>query len=443
MQKSLFDIIFLFSYNLSVRKHIERIFGLATSGTARDTYVLFGGNVFAAFLGFLFTIVIARALTVSDFGVFSAAANLIAILMSLSDLGLSSGIVNFVSYHISRGETKTAEEYEKAAFIVKIVASSLLSLLVVIFAVFISKHWLATADKQIAYWVAVVSFTGLFWRFLPYMLQAKKQFLKSVLIDIFVSFPKALIPLVFVSLGILTVKTTLLAFEISVLIAGSVGLIFTGINFMFAHTKKETYLNLTRFSSWLGFNRITSSIAGNLDVQMLAALAGAVATGLYSIPAKLTAFLVILASSFSAVLAPRMAGFADKSKEKTYIIKATLVTLGIVFLILCWIIVAKPFILILFGQKYLPSVPIFQALSASMIPFILTVPSVTAIIYGMKKTVFIGLFSFFQLAAIFSLNYIFIPKYGPFGPTLTYAITNTILAIYTWWIVIKYYWIDK
>ena len=426
-----------------MRKHIERVFGLATSGTAKDTYILFGGNVFTAFLGFLFTIVIARALTVSDFGVFSAAANFIAILMSLSDLGLSSGIVNFVSYHLSRGEEKTADEYEKAAFIVKIVVSLLLSLLVVIFAAFISKRWLATADKQIAYWVAVISFSGLFWRFLPYMLQAKKQFLKSVLIDIFVSLPKVLIPLVFMFFGVLTIKTTLLALELSLLIAGVAGLIFTGINFLFARPQKEVYLNLTRFSGWLGFNRITSSIAGNLDVQMLAAMVGAVATGLYSIPAKLTSFLVVLASSFSAVLAPRMAAFGDKRKERIYLIKSSLVTLVIIFFTIIWILLAKPFIVILFGQKYLPSVPVFQALAASMIPFLITIPSVAAIIYALKKTAYIGIYSFFQLAAIFSLNYLFIPKFGPYGPTLTYGIAYTALAIYTWWIVIKHYWFSK
>ena len=426
-----------------MRKYFDQAFGLAKSQTAKDAYILFSGNVFNAFLGFLFTIVIARALTVSDFGIFSAASNLIIILASLSDLGLSSGLVNFVSHYLGRGERERADEYAKASLLVKVAISAVLSLLVAIFAFYISKNLLATGDKQIAYWVSLISFLMFAWSFLPNILQARKQFLKSVLVDTFQGLPKVVIPFVFLSIGILNVRTILAALAVSVVIAGIAGFIFTGVKFLSSKPKKETYLGLAKFSSWLGVNRIISSISGKLDVQMLAAMAGAVATGLYSIPSRLTSFLLVLASSFSAVLAPRMAGFADKSKEKTYIIKATLVTLGIVFLTLVWIIVARPFILILFGQKYLPSVPVFQALAASMIPFILTVPSVTAIIYGMKKTVFIGLFSFFQLAAIFSLNYIFIPRYGPFGPTLTFAITNTILAIYTWVVVIKYYWFDK
>ncbi|KKP33072.1 MAG: hypothetical protein UR20_C0014G0001, partial [Candidatus Woesebacteria bacterium GW2011_GWE2_31_6] len=148
-------------------------------------------------------------------------------------------------------------------------------------------------------------------------------------------------------------------------------------------------------------------------------------------------------SSFSGVLAPRLASFNNKDQERKYIIKATLALIPIIAGLVLWVVIAKPFIVILFGDKYLSAVPIFQALTISMIPFIFTAPSVTAIVYAMKKTVYIGAFSFFQLAAIFLLNLYFIPKYGPIGPTLTFGITNTILAIYTWLIVIKYYWFDK
>ena len=202
-------------------------------------------------------------------------------------------------------------------------------------------------------------------------------------------------------------------------------------------------MDVLKFSGWLGVNRFISGISGRLDIQMLAVLVGATSTGLYSIPARLASFVVVLVSSFSAVLAPRLAAFDDREKEKTYIAKAVLASLAVVVGVVFWIIIAKPFILILFGEKYLEAVPIFQALTASMIPFVLTIPSVTAIIYSMKKPIYIGVFSFFQIAAIFVLNLVFIPQYGVFGPTLTFAITNTILAIYTWAIVVNHYWIRK
>lgn len=86
---------------------------------------------------------------------------------------------------------------------------------------------------------------------------------------------------------------------------------------------------------------------------------------------------------------------------------------------------------------------VFQALAAAMIPFLITVPSVTTIVYAMKKTVYIGTFSIFQLFAIFLLNLYLIPKLGPYGPTITFGIVHTILALYTWAIVIRHYWINN
>jgi O-antigen/teichoic acid export membrane protein len=426
-----------------MKKQIEKLLGLAKSATARDTAVLFSGNVTAAFLGFLFTLIIARALSVKDFGIFSAAANLFLILTSLSDLGLSSGVVNFVAEFLGKNDERKANEYAKAAFNIKLIITSSLSLGVIIFAGFVSRSWLATLDKTVAYWVAILSFVAIFWGFLPYILQAKKMFLKSVLIDVSISLPKALIPFIFIQFGVLTLGKTFMAFLLSLIIAGGMGLIFTGVKFLKAKPKKETYVDLIKFSGWLGVNRIVSSISGKLDIQMLAALAGAVATGLYSIPSRLASFISVLASSYSAVLAPRFSGFGDKNKEREYLVKSCLPLIPIVGGLILWIIIAHPFITILFGAKYAPSVEVFQALVLAMIPFMIAVPSVVAIIYGMKQTKFVGYYSFFQIAAIFLINLIFIPKYGVFGPTLAFGVANTILVIYSWTIVIRYYWGKK
>jgi O-antigen/teichoic acid export membrane protein len=200
---------------------------------------------------------------------------------------------------------------------------------------------------------------------------------------------------------------------------------------------------LLKFSGWLGVNKVISAVSGRLDVQMLAAMVGAQVTGFYSIPSRLALFVIVLSSSYTSVLAPRLAAFSNKENEKLYIKKALVALVPIIAVIVVWIIFAKPFILLLFGEKYLPAVGVFQALTASMIPFIITVPSVTAIIYAMEKPVFIGVFSFFQLGAIFLLNLLLIPKYEAFGPTITFGIVHSILAIYSWGIVIRHYWIRK
>ena len=426
-----------------MRKYFNQAFGLAKSQTAKDTYTLFVGNVAGAFLGFVFTLIVARALTVSDFGIFSAAANLVVIFYSIYDLGLSGGLINFVAEAYAKKRLDEERAYIKAAFILRFLAYLFLSLLVFIFARQISIRFLATDDIRVAYWVSAISFGFMFEGIFSPILQAEKRFLPSVLVTSSIGVVRPLVAGILFLIGGLTLGSALFSFALGTAASIFVGFAYVGIGFLFAKATRGVYTRLIKFSGWLGVNRIISGISGRLDITMLAAMVGATATGLYSIPSRLTSFVVVLASSFSAVLAPRLASFGKKDEERKYLVKATLATGGIIIGVIIWILIARPFILILFGEKYIEAVPIFQALTASMIPFLIAaVPSV-AIIYSMKKPVFIGVFSFFQVAAIFFLNLVLIPRYGVFGPTITFAAVNSILAIYTWTIVIKHYWLSK
>ena len=414
---------------------------MAFSSTAKDTYVLFVGNVLSAFLGFLFTLVVARALTVSDFGVFSAANNLVLIIVALTDLGISSGIVNFISKSRESGNVKQENNYIKAGFVLRIIAVSIFSILIIVFSRQISTMLLATEDPIVSVWSAFISIGFFAWGFFPFVLQAQKRFLVSAIVDVSLGSVRVILVFLFFLIGLLNLNWTFAAFTLSALFGGFMGMKFIGFAFLKSKPPKEIYSNLLKFSGWLGVNKIISSISGRLDVAMLAAMAGATATGFYSIPSRLSLFVVVLASSFSSVLSPRFASFKDINKEKTYLKKSSLALLPIIGGIVLWIIIAKPFMLILFGEKYLPAVPVFQALTASMIPFLLTVPSVSAIIYAMEKPVYIGVYSFVHLALTFVLNLILIPKYEAIGPTITFGIVHVILAIYTWTVVIRHYWI--
>jgi O-antigen/teichoic acid export membrane protein len=426
-----------------VRRYYERVKLLAFSGTAKDTYIVFLGNVFSAFWGFLFTLIVARVLSIADFGIFSATLNLVIILASLTDLGISSGSVNFISEHLARGENQKANEYIKASFVVRFFMVIAISSIVIILSPQVSSKLLATNDATFAIWAAVIPIFLFPDMFFPAILQARKKFLQSALMDNAFYIARLVFAFGFYIVGALTMPKAFLAFGAGFLITVIQSIIYIKTDFLSSKPTAVEYKKLLGFSGWIGVNRIVSSVSGRLDIQMLAAMAGAFATGLYSIPSRLASFIIVLGGSFSAVLAPRLAGFGNRETEKRYILKSLLALLPITAGIIFWIIIAKPFMLLLFGTKYLASVPVFQALAAAQIPFLFTVPSVSAIIYSMKKTVFIGVYSFFQIAAIFLLNLIFIPKYGPFGPTITFGITNLLLAIYTWVVVIRYYWPKK
>jgi O-antigen/teichoic acid export membrane protein len=412
--------------------------GLATSATAKDTYLMYVGNLLSAFIGFLFVLVIARNLTVDDFGIFSAANNLIIIIASLTDIGISSAVVKFVSEKMASDDKVSAYKYIKAGFVLRFWTVLTISFLVFLLSGLISKHLLATDEIKVAWWVAIISLGMFSWGYFQYVFQAFRKFVHSIITDISLGTSRVLLTLIFV-LGGLKLNEVFGAYFAATIVSLVVIAFMIRLDFLKSRPDKQVYKKLLKFSGWLGVNRVISSISGRLDVQMLAALAGATQTGFYSIPSRLAFFIPVLAGSFTSVLAPRLSSFGDKEKEIRYVKKATLAVLPISIGIVVWIALAKPFIVILFGQKYLPAVPVFQALAAAMIPFLFTVPSVSAIIYAIKKPIYIGIFAFFQLAAIFLLNLYFIPRMGALGPTVTLGIVNTILALYSWVVVLKHY----
>ncbi len=423
-----------------MRKLVISVKDMLFTATAKDTFILFAGNLGSAFWGFLFILFAARSLSVYDFGVLSAVLNFVVILSSLSDIGISTGVVNFVSDHTAKGEHKKADEYIKASFLIRLFIVLGVSVIVAIFAPFVSKTFLASSDPKMAIWAAIIPIFLFPDMFFPHILQAKKKFLHSTIIDNAFYLARLLFALAFYIIGGLTMSKTFWAFGVGFVIEAILIAVFVKKDFLYSEPQKNVYKNLLKYSGWIGVNRIVSSISGRLDVQMLASLSGALATGLYAIPSRLAGFLTILVSSFSSVLAPRFASFGSKESEKRYLLKSLVAILPLAAGVVLWILIAKPFILILFGDKYIDSVPVFQALAAATIPYLFTVPSVTAITYSMKKTIYIGIYSFVHIILIFLLNLILIPKFGVIGPTITLGISYTILAIYTWVVVIRHYW---
>jgi len=426
-----------------MRKYYQKIQNLMVSRTAKDTYILFIGNAASAFLGFLFTILVARNVSVSDFGIFSAINNLVIIIASVADIGFSTALVNFVAGFKAKGELEEAKKYLKAALILRIAATTFFILPVLIFPKFISLKFLASESGIFSFWVAALSIGILFSSFFPIAIQAYSRFAASIFSDLSLGVSRTLIVFIIIVFSGLTIEGALTSFFLGTVIAAGVGFSLIGGDFLKERVSKGIYLTIARFAGWIGVAKVVGAIAGKLDVTMLAVFAGATATGLYSIPSRVASFVLIIASSFSQVLAPRLASYQDREKEKAYIVKATLalipISLGFVF----WIVFAKPFILVLFGEKYISSVPIFQALTAAMIPFFLATPASTAVIYSLKKPVFIGIYSIFQLIAIFALNLFLIPKYGVYAPTLSFAFVNVVLCLFVWTICFKHYFSMK
>ena len=290
-----------------------------------------------------------------------------------------------------------------------------------------------------SYWVAGISIGLTAWLTFPYAMMAYKKFWQSVVLDWSLGIPRILI---FLGLGMMfpiNLNLALASYGLSTILPMIFGFSVIGIKFLQSKTTTSDYIDLAKFSGWLGVNRVISSISGRLDITMLANLTTAGIVGQYSIASRLSSFVIVLSSSLGSVLSTRFARFNNKEEEKKYLIKSTLFTLPIILGVIIWILVAKPFVLILFGDKYFDSIIILKYLLLSMIPFVIATPAVTAIVHSMRKPIYIGVFSFVQIVMVFIFNLYFTNLWGGLGPAVAFLISNTILAVCSFIIIYKYY----
>ena len=107
-----------------VYSYISYLYSLALSQTARSTYLTTFGAGLNAFLGFVFTIVVARSISPSDFGLFSVIVNLITVLFVFCDAGFNSSILKFLPQAIRDGKKEEARKIIKISFLATFILRS-------------------------------------------------------------------------------------------------------------------------------------------------------------------------------------------------------------------------------------------------------------------------------------------------------------------------------
>ena len=240
---------------MDISKNVKKITDLLLSGTSKDTLTLFIGNGVSAFLGFVFVYILTQKLTVAEFGVFSAAANLIIIISSFTDLGITTAMINFVSVRLGANDKIGAEKYLKASFVLRFVSILIVSGIVLLIPKYVAVNFLSTDKIAVSYWVSIISIGLTAWLTFPYAMMAYKKFWPSVFLDWSLGIPRILYFLALIMFLPTNLNTALLAYGLSTVLPIIYGFSVTGIKFLKSKLKNSDYFDLIKFSGWLGVNR--------------------------------------------------------------------------------------------------------------------------------------------------------------------------------------------
>ncbi len=399
---------------------------LLFSQTSRDTLISFTGLGTIAVVGMLFTVITARALEPRLFGIFSALNALVGLLSSMGDLGISSALVNFIPKFPNRRNLLIS-----VTFWFQIIVTAILTLLLVAAGLI---HNLIIPGSQTIHFVLIGFLTGFYvlQGFALGIFNAEKKFFQASFIQGSDSVIKLTIVAALFFGGRLNIELALLANVISCLLSLVYGFYgeFRNIRPIFP---REQMKEIFQFSKWIALSRTFGVMISRVDVLLLNLLAGGFQAGIFSAASRIAILFALLVSSIGSVTAPRFSAFVNKNDIKKYLSKVSLMVGGVSLLMVLTIILADPLVRTIFGVKYILSIPVFQALTLAMIPFLLGVVVTTPLIYSLNQPKFVSRITILQVIILIGLDLLLIPRFQAFGPTISLGIANTVVLVLSGW----------
>lgn len=402
---------------------------LVKTYTAKHFFWATAANVVIVLFGFIFTIIVARNLSPSNYGVFATVGSLILIISDFGEFGIGGGLSRFLPPLFQRKDYESANKVIKTTFIVELLIALVLSIFLVVFSGRIAFALFHSKDEMFSLLVKISIFGVfgfIFYNFINSILYAKEEFKKNFLLSLFYTIPKILLLIVLLTFTSLTSNSVLLVFIVGTFFGILAGFRYVSFDFL----KTEGWYPLKKilnFSIFLSINKLFVTLFSRLDILMLSALSNTYEAGLYSLASRFAFISPLIGGSLGTVIAPKYARLSVKEalvySKKVYL----LITFIILFIL--FVIVFSPFIIESFFSSYAQSTLVLQMLLLASLPFLFTIPINNLLIYTFKKPQVIAFTSLIQLAVIFILNTLLIPKIGTIAPPISIATAASISLI--------------
>lgn len=166
-----------------------------------------------------------------------------------------------------------------------------------------------------------------------------------------------------------------------------------------------------------------------VDVLMLDAFLNKSETGLYSLAVNLADIVNMIAVSVSMLLFPKLSGMNEKGEKQKFISK-TLKYMALIMLVL--VVGATIFseigVLLVYGEEYRPSIPVFRILMPGI--FFWALSSLLFNYFSSENRIEINILTaFIGLIVNFILNGLLIPSYGICGAAVASTVAYIIIFV--------------
>ena len=381
-------------------------------------------QIVASICGFIWIILMARYLGVSQYGIYAFATSFTGILLITMDLGISTHIVR----HIAT-DYESAPKYLGNAIPLKCffaLGSFILSLIILILMkaneLTIIITLLFTIEMIFKSYINLIN--GSFQAFEEGKYQGIGNTILNVILLIFILIT------IFCNFGIYGIA-------ISYIFANIIALIYVYYVFEKHISKPKFELDwefckkITLYSLPFAATGLLTTIYYSIDAVMLTQIIGSYPTGIYNSTYKLISFLTLFYSLYIAVIFPVMSKFFKNDKKMLLISfekSIKYLMLVIIPIAIATMIYSKDIILLIYGTEYLPAASVLSILIWTVCLLFISGAGNTLLNASHKE---ITVTKIYFVAAIFNvaLNLFMIPHFSYDGAAITTVLSDVLIVV--------------
>lgn len=411
---------------------------LLFSSTSKDSGYLFFGMIISNFINFVLIIILTNNLNSYSLGLFLTALTFAQLIIDLSDLGINSSLITFISAE----NENTKLRYLKTSFVLKMVIG-----LVVSFMLFISSSLIAGQffNKDIAPLFKISSFlifAMIIINWSQAYFQSQKKFLKAAVINTTPNVLRLIVLITFLGFYNINEVNAFSAFSFVLIISLLQVAYLLKVNFLKVKTNIKDYLKITKFGLPIGLSFAVAAIFSRFDQLLIFKIKGGEEAGIYGLALRVSLFFVLAATALNLALAPRFATI-EKTKFANYFSKSLIASILLAITAIVSAVIAPIFWDLIFPKNNMLSVGIYQVLALGTACFILSAPFYSAILYKFKKNKFGFISSIFSLVLVFILLQNLIPVMGAKGAAIAistiYLLQLVIASAFFYFLKIREY----
>ncbi len=385
--------------------------------TSRHMVIVLAGHVLRLGLGILSSAALARGLGPSDLGTFSVLSAVMMIAVTIGDFGLSNSAVRFVAADLNE-DPGQAQATARVFAGLKLLGSLVVVGVSLALAGPIAALLSLPAEigpplvRLAALGVLATSASGV----LSTIFQALKRFSQLIGIQTLnVSLTVLFMGALFLS-NRLTIASALWVGVVTALAAVLLGWWLLPAGWRAALStwgslRSAEGRRLLTFSRWLWVSAILSILSAQLDLILLNQWLAPALVGIYALALNLSHKVRIVNQTLHTVLLPTVSALSTREEYVDYIRRSLIRSLMLAVPVALTVVLARPFILFVYGAPYAGSVGLFRLLILLTV-FELLVDPVLLLAFPMNMPRLLAAAEASRVAVLFIVGVFAIPAWG-------------------------------